>query len=250
LALLCAACSRAPQPSAPSREVVVFAATSLRDVLEEVAPAFERAHGGRVVHSFGASGDLARQIVAAGGVDVFVSADEAEMDRLSRAGTVVEGTRRDVAANQLVVVEPASAAPGVFHAPFTAAQLAALERISLGNPATAPVGRYAQAWLEAQGIWERVEPRVIRAQDARAALAQVESGACAAGIVYATDAQRSTRVRVVHRVAPADGPRIAYPAAALGTAKQPGLAREYVQFLSGPQAQAALARRGFAPPGP
>lgn len=245
--------------SAPA-EVVVYAAASTRDALAGIDAAFEAEHGVRVVVNFGSSGDLARQIVAAGRADVFLSADEQEMDRVEQAGLVIAGSRVDLLSNQLVVIAPADhAAPAEHGAPagasFTPRDLLREEfaRLSLANPATVPAGRYAKAWLESQSLWSGLESRVVPAIDVRAALAAVESGAAQAGIVYRTDVARSKRVRVLLEVPVDAGPRITYPAAQLRGAAAPDVAAKYLAFLQGESARRGFEEQGFtrlSPSGP
>jgi molybdate transport system substrate-binding protein len=225
-------------------ELVVYAATSTRDVMQALEAPYERERGVELVFNFGSSGDLANQISAAVQADVFLSADEKEMDRL--AGLVAPGTRVALLSNQLVVVEPADG-PSIFRAPFEPDELAgdAVELLSLGNVETVPAGKYAKAWLEARGVWGMVSGRVLPGVDVRAALAAVESGAAQAGIVYRTDAARSTRVRVVHAVPVEDGPRIRYPLAVLQGRPSESEARDYVTFLRSPAARAAFEDAGF-----
>jgi molybdate transport system substrate-binding protein len=247
------ACSRDPATgtaeaqSGPPRELVVFAATSLRDALAEVAPPFERAAGAQVVFAFGSSGDLSRQIVAADRADVFLSADEREMDRVAEAGRIDASTRRDLLGNRLVVVEPVDGASGAFDGGFATSQLAdaRIARWSLANVETVPAGRYARAWLESIGRWPGVEPRVVPGVDVRAALAAVESGGCAAGIVYATDAARSQRVRIVHVVPEAEGPRIRYPGAVVTRGAAPDLAARFLAHVEAAESRAVFERHGF-----
>src|SRR6185295_13267946 len=148
--------------------------TSTRDALHALEPAYEKEHAVDLVFNFGSSGDLSKQIVAAGMADVFLSADDKEMDKVAEAKLVAEGTRRALLSNQLVVIEPADA-PSIFASPFTPAQLAdpKVERLSLGNVESVPAGRYAKAWLEKVGAWSAVSARVLPGVDARAALAAV-----------------------------------------------------------------------------
>lgn len=251
-ALLGSSCTdRAIPAAAPTRpsELVVYAATSTRDALADLAPAYERERGVRLVFSFGASGDLARQIVAAVGADVFLSAGEREMDAVAAAGLVAPDSRRVLLSNRLVVVEPASV-PSVFTAPFDPAQLAgpAIEHLALAHVEAVPAGRYAARWLVARGVWDQVRSRVIPGVDARAALAAVEAGGAQAGIVYASDAARSTRARVVYAVPLDDGPRISYPVAAIAGRAAETEARAFLAFLATPGARAAFESRGFIVP--
>ncbi len=119
--LLFVACTKSAPTAVAPRELSVFAATSLRDALQEIAPTFESTHGAKVVFAFGSSGDLSKQIVAADRADVFLSADEREMDRAASASRIDGSTRRDLLANRLVVVEPTEGASGAFAQEFSAA---------------------------------------------------------------------------------------------------------------------------------
>lgn len=232
-------------PAAEPVELTVYAASSLRDVLQELAPTVERATGTRLVFNLGASNDLARQIVAANKADLFFSADEAWMDRVAAAGLVDAGSRRAPLANRLVVVVPADSQLQISAARDLASP--AIRRLALGNPEAVPAGRYARAWLESQGQWTAVAERVIPALDVRAALAAVESAAVDAGIVYRTDAAQSRRVRVAYLVPEGEGPRITYALAALAPRPHHEAARAVAAWLCGPEAAAVFERFGFLP---
>lgn len=224
-------------------ELHFYAAASLRDVLQELAPALERATGTTLVWNLGASSDLARQIVAAGKADLYFSADEAWMDSLAAAGQVDAASRRSPLTNRLVVVVPAVSTVRLTTAEDLAAP--AIRRLSLANPESVPAGRYAKAWLESRGLWGALAGRVVPALDVRAALAAVESGAIEAGIVYRTDAADARRARVAFEVPVEEGPTIAYALAALAGRPHLERAREVVAWLCGPEAAAVFARHGF-----
>jgi molybdate transport system substrate-binding protein len=120
-----------------------------------------------------------------------------------------------------------------------------VKRLALADPAAVPAGLYAKAWLEKAGVWKELEPRVVPALDVRAALAAVEAGRVDAGIVYATDAAQSKRVRVVLTVPEAEGPRVVYPVAALSQGKAPVVGRAFVRFLTGDTTRSIFERYGF-----
>lgn len=227
-------------------EVFVYAATSTRDVLQSLEAPYEREHGVDLVFNFGSSGDLSSQIVAAAKADVFLSADEKEMDKVGEARLLAPGTRRVLVSNQLVVVEPADG-PSLFRVPFSPSQLAdpRIQRLSLGNVETVPAGRYAKAWLEKAGVWSAVAERVLPGVDVRAALAAVESGGAQAGIVYKTDAAGKKKVRVVFEVPIEQGPKISYPVAAIAGRPAENEARAFVEFLASPAGGKAFERFGF-----
>jgi molybdate transport system substrate-binding protein len=235
---------RVVQAEAPAPpEIDVYAAASLRDVLQQLAPACEEAAGARLVFNFGASNDLARQIEAGNKADLFFSADEAWMDRVAAAGLVDLESRHSLLSNRLVVV-------GLTDSPLKVQSPQDLlgpdvRRISLANPEAVPAGKYAKAWLEKVGLWDRLRERVLPGLDVRAALAAVESGGAEVGVVYRTDATLSKKVRVVYEVPEGEGPRISYPVAAMRDRPRLEVARRVVAWLSGPAAAAAFERDGF-----
>ena len=228
-------------------ELTVYAATSLRDAPQEIGKAFETQAGDKLVFNFGSSGDLARQIVAANRADLFFSADEKELDRVEQAGLVEAGTRRSLLANQLVVIESLDTTPSLFGAPFDPGQLAdaRLELLSLGNTDTVPAGKYAKAWLQSRGVWDKVAAKVLPGVDVRAALAAVESGGARAGIVYRTDAAHSSKVRVLYAVPMAEGPQISYPLAVLTKRANGAHAKQLAAHLASDEASAVFERLGF-----
>ncbi len=236
----------APAEPASPPEIYVYAAASLRDALEASAPACERRASADLVFNFGASNDLARQIRAARKADVFFSADEQGMDALAAAGLVDRESRRAALSNRLVVV----GAPGVTFSIGSAADVARAPArfISLANPEAVPAGRYARAWLESPGQWEAIRERVLPGVDARAALGAVEAGAADLGIVYATDAALSRKVRVLHVVPDEEAPRIRYSIAALLDRPHLETSRAVVACLTGTEAGQVFARLGFLLP--
>jgi len=243
LALLASApaAARGGKPAAP--EIVVYAAASLRDVLEEIAPRGEEAAGALLVFNFGASNDLARQIEAGNKADVLFSADESSMDEVARAGLVELGSRRSLLSNRLVVVTPKDTPPDIRSPRDLLGP--GVRRVALADPRAVPAGKYARAWLERAGLWSGLEDRILPGLDVRAALASVESGGAEAGVVYRTDAAVSTRVRIVYEVPESEGPSISYPVAALRDRPRLDVARRVVDWLAGPEAAAGFARHGF-----
>jgi len=228
--------------AAPARgeELLVFSAASLTDALTELGAAFERRGGDRVLFSFGASSDLARQIEAGAAADVFFSADAARMDAVERAGLVDSTERRDLLSNVLVVIVPHDAKTAI----ATPEDLSTLARLALANPEAVPAGVYARTWLQSLGLWERLKDKVVPTVDVRAALAAVEGAHADAGIAYATDAAVSKRVRVAYRVPRAQGPPIVYVLAPLKASKK-AAARAFVRFLASPAAAPTWKRFGF-----
>jgi molybdate transport system substrate-binding protein len=251
LTLAFAACGR------EHAELDVFAAASLREVCEELAPEFEAQHPGlRLVFNFGASNLLAEQIGASTRGGVFLSADGLQLDRIELTGRMAEGTRRTFLANALVVIVPADATGDGVPARAVDLVLERFERLSLAHPEAVPAGRYAREWLTALGLWNDVQHKVVPGVDVRAALAAVESGAADAGIVYATDAAITPGVRVAFRVEGEGAPEIRYHAAAikpgsLAQRKHDGALRtaafELLEFLGSERAGQVFTAHGFLP---
>jgi len=226
---------------AAAEEILVFAAASTSDALGEVARQFSAEAGIAVAFSFGASSDLQRQVKAGAPADVFVSADLASMEALIQAGRVERGAARPLLSNQLVVVVPRRAPPGIARP----ADLTRVRRLALADPEAVPAGVYARKWLISLGLWEAVRARVVPALDVRAALAAVESGAVDAGIVYRTDALERRRVRVALEVPRSEGPPITYAVAPISGSAHAAAAAAFVRFLVGPAARAVFTRHGF-----
>ena len=223
--------------------VLVFAAASLTDALKEIAASWEIAGGESVVFNFAASSLLARQIREGAPADVFLSADEAQMDGLERAGLVVPGTRRSVLSNTLVAVVPKDSALRIASARDLAGP--GVERLALAEPTSVPAGVYSKKFFERVGIWDALAPKVVPTENARATLAAVESGNVDAGIVYRTDAAISKHVRIAFEIPAAMGPAISYPFALVKGAPRETEARRFLAYLGSPAARAVFVRYGF-----
>jgi len=237
--LACVLSLLAAGPCASAAEITVFAAASLADALSEIGKSFESATGHHVVFNFGASSDLARQIRAGAPADVFFSADEAQMDIVTRASLVRPAERVDVLSNTLVVVVPART-PRRLQAP---SEIASFERLALADPQAVPAGVYAKSYLEKVGVWSRLADRIVPTLNVRGALAAVESENVPAAIVYRTDAATSSRVAVAFEVPRAAGPPIVYVMAPLAQASGP--ARLFADELASARATRVYQKYGF-----
>lgn len=228
-------------PAHAAGKVLVFAAASTTDALQELGKAFTKEQGHTVEFAFGASSDLARQAVAGAPADVFLSADLAKMEQVEKAGLIQAGSRVELLSNRMVVVVPVDSKLKV----ASAAELRGVKRLALADPAAVPAGLYAKTWLEKAGVWKEVEPRVVPVLDVRAALAAVEADRVDAAVVYATDAALSKHVRVALTVPEEEGPRVVYPVAALSKGKGSAAGLAFVRFLQGDAARKVFERYGF-----
>jgi molybdate transport system substrate-binding protein len=228
-----------------SDEVVVFAAASMKNALDAVATDFEAATGNKVTISYGGSNALAKQIIEGAPADIFVSAAVNWMDEVEKAGLVVDGTRRDLFGNALVLVAHGKNANPVGIGPdFDLAGLLAGGKLSMAMVNSVPAGQYGKASLEALGIWPSVEASVVQSENVRAALNLVSIGEAAFGIVYATDAVSEDNVTVIGTF-PADSHKpIVYPGALLiGSADAADMA--FFETLSSDTGEARFAEQGF-----
>lgn len=231
-----------PQAAVPT----VFAASSLQNVFEDIARLHQQQGLGTVRFAFGASSTLARQIEQGAPAAVFASADEAWMDHLEQRGLLAAGTRRALLGNRLVLVVPASNPVQVALKPGVdlGALLGPRGRWVTGDPAHVPVGRYAQQALTHLGAWGMAQSRLVRAENARVALAFVERGEAVAGVVYETDAALSPRVRVAGVFPAGSHAPISYPVATVAAHDSPG-ARAFLRLLGSDAAREVFRRHGF-----
>ena len=242
LALAAPTLAHAQQQSRP--ELLVFAASSLTDVLGDLSTAYEQQSGVKVKLSFAASSVLARQIEAGTGADVFVSADQEWMDYLERRQRLAGGSRRNLIGNRLVLIAPADSPIALSIAPgFRLAAALGDGRLATGDPDTVPVGRYARVALTSLGVWNEVQAKFARADNVRTALMYVARGESPLGIVYATDAAMESKVRIVGTFAGGTHAPITYPAAAMRTARP--AAKGYLDFLGSQAATATWKKYGF-----
>ncbi|MCO5734496.1 molybdate ABC transporter substrate-binding protein [Rhizobium sp. SSA_523] len=238
LSLLCS-----PVPAADS--VTVFAAASMKTVLDAANAAYEQGTGGAVTASYAASSALAKQIEAGAPADIFISADQDWMDYLQQKGLVVQGTRSDLVGNRLVLIAPSAVAKPVDIRPgFDLAGLLGDGRLAMGAVESVPAGKYGKAALQALQVWDSVSAKVAGAENVRAALALVSRGEAPLGIVYATDAAADPTVAVIATLPESSHPPIRYPVA-LMTAAKTEAARAYLAFLTSEKAAPYFRAQGF-----
>jgi molybdate transport system substrate-binding protein len=232
--------------AAQQQTIIVFAAASMKNALDDVDAAFSKKTGIKVVASYAASSALMKQIEQGASADVFLSADLNWMDYGGERNLVKNDTRINLLGNRLVLIAAKDSKIGnVTIGPgFDLAALAGDGRIATGDVRAVPAGLYAKAALEKLGIWASVEPKLAMAENVRAALILVARGEAPLGIVYATDAKVEPNVKIVG-VFPEDShPPIIYPAALTANAKPD--AAPYLAFLRSQTAKSIFESYGFA----
>ncbi len=229
-----------------AKDVLVFAAASTTPALSQLAAMHQDAGGARVRLSFGASSTLARQIAFGAPADIFISANQAWMAYLTRRKSVAPGAAVTLFTNRLVLivggpdaspVQPVTAKPSF-------SRLLGTGRLAIADPGHVPAGIYAKAALRNLGLWPEVKERLAPMMDVRAALALLERGEVAAGIVYRSDTHGNDHVRVIFEFPESSHPVIAYPAALIAGRNNPA-ARRFLDFLKSPPAKAVFSRFGF-----
>jgi molybdate transport system substrate-binding protein len=231
--------------SQAGREITVSAAASLRDAFREISKQYEERTGVKINFNFGASGALQKQIESGAPVDVFASAGIPQMDALANQGLIAPETRRDFARNTLVLIVPADSTSGITS--FADLGGAKVAKLAVGNPKTVPVGQYAEQSLSRLGLWQRLGPRLILAEDVRQALDYVARGEVDAGIVYASDVLATgDRVRTV-ATAPADShDPILYPIAVVRASSHQEAARAFIDAVMSDEGHRTMEKYGFA----
>jgi len=250
LGLLCLTIAASlPAAEVQQPQILVFAAASLTDALQEASAAYEKTAHVKVKSSFDSSSVLARQIEAGAPADVFISADTTWMDYLQSRNLIQAASRKNLLGNQLVLIAPADSQIQLKIAPhFPLAAALAEGKLATGDPDSVPAGRYARSALTKLGVWDSVAPRLARAENVRIALIYVAQSEAAHGIVYTSDALADKRVRVVDTF-PADTHEpIVYPIALTTSAKSEAAA--FVAYLAGPQGREIFVKYGFTVPDP
>jgi molybdate transport system substrate-binding protein len=238
---LAGGCSRSSGPN--NITLTVSVAASLQNAMEELAPAYERSHPGvNVNFNFGGSGTLEQQIERGADADVFLSAAPKPMDALAAKALILPDTRRDLLRNQIVLIVGAG---GAKISSFQQLTDGNVKLIALGDPGSVPAGDYGRQVLEALNLWNAVQPKLVLAKDVRQVLSYVETGNADAGIVYATDAHESDKVRVAATAPDNSHTPVVYPIAVLKDCRNIPSARTFVAFLAGSQARDVFARHGF-----
>lgn len=250
--LLLAAIAALASSPARAGQVTVMAASSLTDAMQALGSAWAAKGNAPPRFVFAASSALARQIEQDAPADIFASANKPWMDYLQQRGLIVPGSRSSPIGNSLVLIAPTDQPPTAQIGDIALtpgvdllARLGPQGRLATGDPASVPIGKYAQAALTALGVWDQVAPRLARADNVRSALLLVERGEAPLGIVYATDAAASEGVRIVGTFPEDSHPPVRYPFALTRRGDQPE-ARALLAFLTGPEATPTYRKLGFS----
>jgi molybdate transport system substrate-binding protein len=235
----------APRP-ASADDVLVFAAASLKNALDDAAGSFQQHGGAKVNVSYAASSALAKQIESGAPADIFILADLDWMNDVQTHNMIQPSTRTNLLGNELVMVEPADSTMKVDIKPgFPLVSLLGDNHLAMADPDAVPAGKYGKAALQKLGVWDAVESKVARAEDVRAALLFVSRKEAPLGIVYQTDAAADKGVKIAGVFPPDTYPPIIYPIALTASTKNPD-AVKFLAFLHSSDAKPFFVKQGFA----
>jgi molybdate transport system substrate-binding protein len=259
-----------PRPQDNEREILLAAAASLRGTLPDVISAFGASFPGtRVAATYGASGDLRKQVEGGAPIDGVLFASASPVDDLIKAGRADAASRRVLATNQLVLIAPksgqkrgepkteasaaGSAAPPAAGtpAPLTFATLDSAppgEMIAIGDPGAVPAGQYARDYLQKLGMWDKLQGRLVLGGDVADVLAYARRGEAAAAIVYRTDVHGIGDVTLLDEAKGELAPRAEIVAATVKGAASEAGAKKFLDFASSADGQRIFAQHGFGPP--
>ncbi|MFW1429516.1 molybdate ABC transporter substrate-binding protein [Vibrio parahaemolyticus] len=225
-------------------DLKVYAASSMTNAIDEIAQDFKEKYDVTVTPVYGGSSSIARQIINGAPADVFISANTKWMDYLVDEGVIDGDNVTNLVRNSLVLIAPQSSSLAVFNFADANAWEAALNgsRLALGNPTSVPAGMYAKESLTTLGVWKDIQTKVAPAKNVRLALALVERGEAPLGVVYKTDAQLTSKVKIVGEFASDTHAAIVYPAAVVSDSTE---SRQFFQYLKSEDAKRVFAHYGF-----
>jgi molybdate transport system substrate-binding protein len=246
-----AAIAMAPVVAAPvgaraQDGMVIFAAASLKNALDDIAGAWSKETGKPAPRiSYAASSALAKQIEQGAPADLFISADLDWMDYVEKKDLIQKDTRFNLLGNKIVLIAPRdSSATVAVKQGFDLAKALSGGKLAMANVASVPAGKYGKAALEKLGAWDGVKGNIAQAENVRAALLLVARGEAPLGIVYATDAAAEPNVKIVGEF-PADShPPIIYPAA-LTKAPKSKDTKAFLDYLRSSKARPSFEKQGF-----
>jgi len=221
--------------------ILVFAATSLTNVLTEIGELYENETGRTVSFSYSGSQTLAQQIASGAPADLFISAGRFPMDYLIEEEVIDQEVER-LLSNSLVAVTRVDEA-GIKS--INELKTEAVRKVAVADPELAPAGRYAQEALSYLVLWQEIQEKLVYGSDVRVTMTYVTSGNADVGLVYETDARNTKGLKIQRIVPPESYSSIAYLVATVGRSEKKESAAEFTQFLRGNSATVVFRKHGF-----
>jgi molybdate transport system substrate-binding protein len=236
----------APSQAQAQNNVVVFAAASLKNALDEIAATWSKDTGKPAPKiSYAASSALAKQMEQGAPADMFISADLDWMDYVQGKNLIKNDSRFNLLGNKIVVIAPKDSKTATLALKGDdLAKALAGGRLSMANVEAVPAGKYGKAALEKLGAWNAVKDSIAQAENVRAALLLVARGEAPLGIVYSTDAAAEPNVKIVATFPEDSHPPIIYPAALTKDSSNAD-AKAFLDFLRSAKARTSFEKQGF-----
>lgn len=232
------------QENASQKEVYIVAAASMTDAVKEIGANYEKQHPDvKLMYNFGSSGALQSQIEQGAPADVFISAAQKQMNALEEENLIDKATRKDLLENKVVLIVPKDST--LVLDDFAAAATDKVSKIALGEPKSVPIGQYSEEIFTNLNVWADIKAKAVYASDVRQVLSWVETGEVDCGVVYATDAAISDKVKVLLEAPAGTHKPVVYPAAMVSSSKNPEIAKDFLAYLSQDEQKAILAKYGF-----
>lgn len=231
-----------PTKEVQKTEILIAAAASLQNALEEIKPLYEGANPGvTLTFTFGASGSLQEQIEQGAPVDVFMSAALKQMSKLEEEGLILDGSKKELLENKVVLIVPNDSKLAI----TSFEDITKAKMIGLGDPASVPVGQYAEEVFTSLGNLDEVKKKATYGKNVTEVLTWVATGNVDAGVVYATDAKSSKAVKVVAEAPEGSVSKAIYPAAVVKASKITDAAKAFVDYLTTDEAMKIFENYGF-----
>ncbi len=246
LLLSVVSCSKTDQSptQTTTTQLTISAAASLKDAMDEVKTSYaaEKPNVALTIN-YGSSGSLQKQIEQGADVDVFFSAATKQVDELKAKGLTIDDTIKNLLGNKLVLVVPSDSKSEIKD--FQDVTDASIKKLALGEPKSVPAGQYAEEVFKKLNLLEDIKSKTVYGKDVKEVLTWVQTGNADAGIVYATDAKTTDKVKVIATAAEGTHTPIVYPVAIIKSSKNADAAREFLTYLSGDKAKAIFEKYGF-----
>ena len=225
-------------------EIYILAAASMTDAIQEIGANYEKEHKNiKLVYSFGSSGALQTQIEQGAPADVFISAAQKQMNVLDQKDLLDKSTRKDLVENKIVLIVPKESNLKIDS--FSDLASDKVTKIALGEPKAVPVGQYSEEIFSNLNILDNVKSKAVYASDVRQVLSWIETGEVDCGLVYATNAAISDKVKVLFE-APSDTHKpIIYPVAMLKSSSHQEEAKDFINYLTNNESKTVLEKYGF-----
>jgi molybdate transport system substrate-binding protein len=237
-------------PSAAPVTLTISAASDLTGAFTEIGKLYERKTGNHVIFNFGATGQLAQQIEQGAPVDLFAAANVSYVEELAGKGLILPDTQQKYALGHIVLWTRTDSTLKLERLEDLARP--EVSRIAIANPDRAPYGMAAKQALQAAGLWDALQPKLVIGENVRQAMQYAETGNVDAAIVaLSLSVPAAAGDKPGHYVLI---PQELYKPLDQGLAvikgtQHEGAARDFAAFVGAPEGQKVLEKYGFDKPG-